>query len=70
MANTITLKVSKNVTAEHLTTALAQIGKHTGCLPCGLLGYEVVFLGDPDPGLEKNVGELRGLPGIEVQSFA
>ena len=70
MPNTITVKVARNATVEHLSEVLAKIGRETGCHPCGLLGYEVVFKGDPDPLVEKLGKEvLKGIKDAHVVAF-
>jgi len=60
MPKTITLKVNEKATLDQLHKKLAEITRHVGCTACGLLGYEVRFVGDPEPGLEKFIKGLQG----------
>lgn len=68
MPKTITLRVNEKATLDQLHKTLEEITRHVGCTACGLLGFEVRFVGDPDPGLVKFAGSLKG-GGINAVNF-
>jgi hypothetical protein len=49
----VQVRVHKNVSLDSLTKLIDAIGRSAGCSPCGLLGVEVRFIGDPSPDAPK-----------------
>lgn len=59
---TITLAVRKGTTKEHIQTTLESIYRLSGCLTCGLLGFDVILHGG-DPEL---AGQIHAPESINV----
>ncbi len=47
---TVTLAAGRKITPKNIDLALKEIYRLSGCLACGLLGFDIRILGgDPDP---------------------
>lgn len=58
------IRVSENVSLEHLQGILGAIVGMTGCRACGIMGIDLRLSGDP---VEAN--KIAGLPGVKSVSF-
>jgi hypothetical protein len=58
------VKVSENVSLEHLQGIVSSIVGLTGCRTCGILGIDLRLSGDP---VESQ--QIANLPGVKSVSF-
>jgi hypothetical protein len=58
------IKVTENVTLEHLHSIIGTIAGMAGCRACGIMGIDLRLSGDP---VESK--QITSLPGVESVSF-
>ena len=64
LKGTVQIRVTENVSLEHLQGIIARVGALTGCRPCGLLGVDLRLTGDP-----VELQELAKTPGVKSVQF-
>lgn len=61
---TVRVQVTHGIELKNLATLIERVVGPTGCRTCGLGGFDLSFVVDPDPTLAIQK-ELHGAPGFE-----
>jgi len=64
LQGSVHIRVTENVTLEHLQGIVAQIAGLCGCRTCGIMGVDLRLSGDP-----VEAQQIARLPGVKSASF-
>ena len=64
LRGSVNVRLTENVTLEHLQGIIANIAGMCGCRTCGIMGVDLRLSGDP-----VETQQLASLPGVKSVSF-